>query len=229
MGRAVLWGLGAAAGGAVLLATMLLTIGAARILGALATGYLVGKAVSKATGDYGGRRYQVLAVLLTYFAIGLGSLAPVVKAFRDGAPEAQQSAQAAPAADDEADEADEADAAQLEEELLAMSDDGNHAEDLAAENAGASTRASARDASPDSKHAERLGAGGFLGMLGGGIVLVFTLPLLSLISLNPYAVVIRIAAFGYGMYKAWELTERAVDMKIGGPYRVGTGPVRPNL
>ena len=66
-------------------------------------------------------------------------------------------------------------------------------------------------------------------MLGYMIVLVFTLPLLSLITFNPYAVVIRIAAFGYGMYKAWELTERAVDMRLGGPYRVGTGPIRPNL
>lgn len=44
----------------------------------LAVGYIVGKAIRKGTGGLGGRRCQVMAVALTYFAIGL-SYAPVTE------------------------------------------------------------------------------------------------------------------------------------------------------
>lgn len=38
---------------------------------AIAIGYMVGWAIRKATGNRGGRRYQVLALVLTYWAVGL--------------------------------------------------------------------------------------------------------------------------------------------------------------
>ena len=38
---------------------------------AIAIGYMVGWAIRKATANRGGRRYQVLAVVLTYWAVGL--------------------------------------------------------------------------------------------------------------------------------------------------------------
>ena len=38
---------------------------------AIAIGYMVGWAIRKATANRGGRRYQVLALLLTYWAVGL--------------------------------------------------------------------------------------------------------------------------------------------------------------
>ena len=41
---------------------------------AIGIGYLVGKAVRKGAGGFGGTRYQVLAVFLTYAAIALASL-----------------------------------------------------------------------------------------------------------------------------------------------------------
>ena len=49
---------------------------------AIGVGYLVGKAVRKGAGGFGGRRYQVLAMLLTYSAIALASLPAIFEALR---------------------------------------------------------------------------------------------------------------------------------------------------
>ncbi|MEP7065669.1 MAG: hypothetical protein ABI889_06525 [Gemmatimonadota bacterium] len=44
---------------------------------AIAIGYMVGWAVTKGAGGHGGRRFQVLAVVLTYWAVGL-AYAPLI-------------------------------------------------------------------------------------------------------------------------------------------------------
>ena len=49
---------------------------------AIGIGYFVGKAVRKGAGGFGGRRYQVLAVLLTYSSIALASLPAIFEALR---------------------------------------------------------------------------------------------------------------------------------------------------
>jgi hypothetical protein len=49
---------------------------------AIGIGYLVGKAVRKGAGGLGGRRYQYLAVFLTYSAIALASLPAIMEALR---------------------------------------------------------------------------------------------------------------------------------------------------
>ena len=76
MMRAVFLGLGAAILGAAIyygvIAATNLEIGIIAIL----IGYMVGWAVRKGSRGVGGRRYQVLAVLLTYFAVGL-AYAPI--------------------------------------------------------------------------------------------------------------------------------------------------------
>src|SRR4051812_39526771 len=61
---------------------------------AIGVGYLVGKAVRKASGGLGGRRYQVLAVVLTYAAIALASLPDLLSAIAHS--DAKDSAQSAP-------------------------------------------------------------------------------------------------------------------------------------
>jgi hypothetical protein len=44
-------------------------------------GYLVGGAMQKVTRGFGTRRYQILAVVLTYLAVSMGNIAPIVKEF----------------------------------------------------------------------------------------------------------------------------------------------------
>ncbi len=70
-GRAVVFGIGATIAGAILyygvIAITKLEIG----LVAIAIGYMVGYSVRRGSRGWGGRRYQVLALLLTYYSVGL--------------------------------------------------------------------------------------------------------------------------------------------------------------
>lgn len=78
--RAVLFGIGGAVLGSILFATvemsMHFTIG---YLG-LAVGWLVATAMKKGSNGIGGMRYQVVAVLLTYFAISASAVPVMVNA-----------------------------------------------------------------------------------------------------------------------------------------------------
>jgi hypothetical protein len=69
--RAAIFGFGAAVAGAILyygvIAIANLEIG----IVAIAIGYMVGYAIRRATGGRGGRRLQILAVVLTYWSVGL--------------------------------------------------------------------------------------------------------------------------------------------------------------
>jgi hypothetical protein len=69
--KSALFGFGAAIVGAIIyysvIAFLHLEIGIVAIL----TGYMVGYAMKKATGNRGGRRFQILAVVLTYLSIAM--------------------------------------------------------------------------------------------------------------------------------------------------------------
>ena len=79
--RAVLFGVGAAVLGLILYATFeiitSITIGYA----ALAVGWIIGKAMITASGGIGGRRYQIVAVLLTYAAVSLAAVPVAIHDF----------------------------------------------------------------------------------------------------------------------------------------------------
>ena len=83
-GRAVLFGVGAAITGAVLyyavIAITKLEIG----LVAIAIGYMVGYAVRRGSRGWGGLRYQVLALALTYYSVGLAYFPFVIHGARQG-------------------------------------------------------------------------------------------------------------------------------------------------
>ena len=91
-GRAVLFGLGAAIAGAILYYAVIAITNFEIGLVAIAIGYMVGFSVRKATEDRGGLRFQILAVVLTYWAVGL-AYTPFVFAGDD---QSQQEAQVAP-------------------------------------------------------------------------------------------------------------------------------------
>jgi hypothetical protein len=67
--RAALYGGGAALAGCALYAAVAIVLKAEIGLIAILVGWMVGKAIRHASYGYGGRRQQILAVLLTYFAI----------------------------------------------------------------------------------------------------------------------------------------------------------------
>jgi uncharacterized protein (DUF983 family) len=72
--RALAFGIAGAVIGLVLYVAFALTTGL--IIGwvSLAVGFIVGKAMRLGSGGVGGRRYQVVAVLLTYFAVALSAV-----------------------------------------------------------------------------------------------------------------------------------------------------------
>jgi hypothetical protein len=80
--RAILFGTGAAILGLILYATFeivtTITIGYA----ALAVGWMIGKAMIMGSGGVGGRRYQVVAVLLTYAAVSMAAVPVAIHYFR---------------------------------------------------------------------------------------------------------------------------------------------------
>src|SRR5207245_7603631 len=90
-GRSLVFGIGATIAGAVLyygvIAITELEIG----LVAIAIGYMVGYSVRRGSRGWGGRRYHVLALLLTYYSVGLADFPPAMHEGR------QTTAQARPA------------------------------------------------------------------------------------------------------------------------------------
>jgi hypothetical protein len=90
--RAVLFGLGAAIAGAALYYAVIALTGFEIGLVAIATGFMVGYAIRKATGDHGSRRYQILAAALTYFSVGLAYMPIAIKGALDGKASAAASA-----------------------------------------------------------------------------------------------------------------------------------------
>jgi hypothetical protein len=83
--RAAMFGLGAAIAGAVLYYAVVAITNFEIGLVAIAIGYMVGYAIRHAARGRGGRRLQVLAVVLTYWAVGLAYTPLAIKAAYDGA------------------------------------------------------------------------------------------------------------------------------------------------
>jgi len=87
-GRAVLYGLGAAILGAALYYAVIAITDFEIGLVAIAIGFMVGYAIRKATDNRGGLRFQILAIVLTYWAVGLAYV-PFVFSGDSHAPDAQ--------------------------------------------------------------------------------------------------------------------------------------------
>ena len=93
--RALLFGIGGAVIGFALYVAFALATGLIIGYVSLAVGYIVGKAMHLGSGGMGGRRYQVVAVLLTYFAVSLSAVPIAIQQSR--AHHAQEQAAATPA------------------------------------------------------------------------------------------------------------------------------------
>jgi hypothetical protein len=72
--RAILYGIGAAILGMILYATFAIVTGIVIGYAALAVGWIVGKAMITGSKGVGGKRYQIVAVLLTYAAVSTAAI-----------------------------------------------------------------------------------------------------------------------------------------------------------
>lgn len=196
---AALFGLGAAIAGAAIyyavIAIANLEIGIVAIL----IGYMVGWAVRKGAGGRGGRRFQILAVALTYWAVGL-AYAPLAfkEIVKPNRTKADSVASAAPVANDTAIVANPpADPSTVRASAASDSSTG----------AGVEATVSGRD---------------FAIALGGVFLLIFALPVLTVFGSMPFGLISALIIF-IGMRQAWVMTG-VPKLAISGPYKVGAGP-----
>ena len=91
--RSAIFGLGAAVAGAAIYYGVIALLGLEIGIVAILIGYMVGAAVRKGARGGGGRRYQILAVALTYFSVGLAYSPLAFKGFAEGRAKAAASAE----------------------------------------------------------------------------------------------------------------------------------------
>ena len=221
--RTVIQAMLVALAGAVLTAIGISIFGMVRIACSVGIGYLIGATIRKANGGWPGRKYQVLAVVLTYFALGLGAVLPTLFSLRAAHRDVQQAvadsiaaARAKAAADSAA--AENPDAVSATDELAAMADSME---------AARAKRPVHRSA--ELQNAERLARTSFVGAIAGALIMMITLPILANLQYGIYAAGFGLLAFGFGMKKAWDLTEGGVHLELSGPYKVGEGPIAPSF
>jgi len=205
--RAGLFGLGGAiVGAAIYYAVIAITdfeIGLVAIL----IGYMVGYMVRKGAGGRGGRRFQVLAIVLTYWAVGL--------AYTPLAFKGMSGDDKSVAADSTGVTADSLGQAIGDSAAIAATSDSA---------AGAITAASARAGDADSSVAgtdikNDMSPVKALGLL---FVMVFALPAIYIASSMPGGILSAIIVL-IGLRQAWSMTGTP-PLEMSGPYKVGAAP-----
>ena len=224
-GRTVIQGVNAAGVGALVTAIGITIFGFTRILCAVGVGYLVGSAIKKANGGWPGRRYQILAVGLTYFALGFGAVIPTLWSLRSARRDYRQAvvdsvaAARAKAAADSASANDSTRASASSDDQLAAIADSMEV---------ARSRRPVHKSSTE-QGADKLARASLFGLLAGLLVMMLTLPILANLQYGIYAAGLGLLAFGFGMKKAWDLTEGGMVLELSGPYKVGDGPIAPSF
>jgi len=201
LARAFGFGLAAAVAGAILYYAVIAITGWEIGLVAIVIGFMVGYAVRKGSGEAGGRRYQWLAVVLTYFAVGLAYAPLAFKSFAEGggardAAVADSEGVASTAATDAAPAADSVGS-------LAAREQPNLATTAGTQTDAASTP-------------------GMMAALGITFLFIFALPVMYIAGSMPSGLISAIIIL-VGMQQAWKMTAR-VEVPISGPYKVGAGP-----
>ena len=223
--RTVFQGFNAASLGALVTALGISIFGMTRILCAVGVGFLVGSAIRKANGGWPGRRYQILAVVLTYYALGLGSIIPTLISLRaarrdyhHAVADSIAAATARAAADSAAADDPNRPSAGATDQLAAIADSMEAARSHRPARKGDGVQS-----------AEKLAKTSVFGVIQGLLFMIITLPILANLQYGIYAAGLGILAFAFGMKKAWDLTEGGIELSLTGPFRVGEGPISPSF
>jgi len=198
--RAFLYGVGAAMLGAAIYYAVIAITDLEIGLVAILIGWLVGRAVRAATRGFGSRRFQVLAVALTYFSVAL-AYAPI--AFKEAFSDAKQAKAAA------------SDSTSTSGPAVAGASTQEPAAPTGATTAATGTKSAERETRAESEHPLRdfvLGLGALLGI-------TLALPVIVVLGSMPSGLISALI-IGFGMHQAWKMTGR-VEQSVTGPFRVG--------
>ena len=196
--RAALYGIGGMLAGAAVWYAVAKLANLQVGLIAILLGWLVGKGVFAGSGKRGGRRYQVMAVLLTYMGIGVAFVPFAIEEMMKKETPKEFTKAVAPEASKPASELSSAElsveAARLDSVVAA----GDSAAKATAEKPGLIKA--------------------FAILFGLAIAGIFTLPVLTIFG-DGFSIM-SLIIYGIALHQAWKITE-AVKLPVEGPFQVG--------
>lgn len=195
--RACLYGLVAAVLGAIVYYAVIAITDFEIGIVAIAIGYMVGYGIRMATGGRGGKRFQIVALVLTYWAVGLAYTPLVIgEMSKQGSAQGESGDAAAPS-------------------------------DAPAPAAEAQAPAAAEPTALAPVAAEADGGAEFNLPLALAFMIAFSfaLPVLAVVSSMPGGAISALI-IGVGMHQAWRMTA-APQPQITGPFRIGAAPPAP--
>lgn len=201
--RALLYGFGAALVGAAIWFAVAVIFDLEIGLIAILCGWMVGRAVRKGSGERGGRRYQVVAALLTYLSVAMSYGALGIRELAKG------DTHATPAATTSASRVDSAGATRSTTAAANAATVGT-----TADGAGTTHQSAAKDSTHDTAPGSGVDfAKSVLFMLG----FMFVLPIVVNVSGSN---ILGVAIIAFGIFRAWRMNEPTF-VRITGPHRVG--------
>jgi hypothetical protein len=209
--RVGLQGVLVALAGVVALFVVITLFPPARIFLLVPIGYYIGKRMMSSLDGYSTRRYQYLAVALTYLCFLIGFTIPAVREQREAITrnaENRVKMQGTMATQTDA----------INEELAALSAGREaSAEPLSDEDSQAEEQAPAAQ----TKSTEDIGPGP-----GLALVLFLFSPFFAMMQFGMMASAMGVLALGYALYQAWKQTDgQGMLLDLSGPFRVGQGPI----
>jgi hypothetical protein len=218
-GAVVLGGLGAIAGAAIYLGVAYFT-GYEVGLIAILVGFIVGKAVFVGSGKRGGRRYQVLATVLTYFAISVSYVPAMVMQMVDEGEQASAKAGAATAAAGASPSADAGpDTMSLLATIGAPADVPSGGTSAAPSAVPDEAVTGVDQASALTPGVTAAGIGALIGIAG---VMLAIAPIRVVISDFPGSL-ISVVIIGIGLMQAWQGAGRQT-LEFKGPFKLAGAP-----
>jgi len=197
--------------GAVGLVVVITLFPPARIFLLIPIGYYIGKRMMGSLDGYSTRRYQYLAVTLTYLCFLLGFTIPAVREQRDAITrnaENRVKMQGTMATQTDA----------IREELAALNAGRGESADPVA---GEESRLEEQAAAQRKAAAENIGPGP-----GLALVLLLFSPFFAMMQFGMMASAMGVMALVYAMYQAWKQTDgQGMLLDLSGPFRVGQGPI----
>ena len=208
-------GLLIAIAGTAVLAWIVSVFPVARIFPLIPIGWLIGKRMMKSLDGYSARRYQYLAVGLTYASFFAGMYLPMARnemKDRERSAEVRTKMQGTVATQDD----------QLNTELASLS--SAHADSAAPDQAAVEEE----DGEPEEADQpappvaeERIGPGP-----GLRFVMLLLFPFFAMLQFGTAFSAVGVLSFGFALYLAWKQTDgQGMDLKLSGPFRVGSGPI----
>jgi hypothetical protein len=209
VGRAFLFGLGAAIVGGGIWYAIQESTGWQIGLIAVLVGWMIGKAVNRGSNGKGGWKYQAMAIVLTYFAVAATYVPMALKELRGGAESALTEASAQAAAGTEGTAGDPS--AGLEEAPAHQGDEPVSA----AETPEAQAAAAAGDVEGDETETPPSAAAVGAITVVALVAFVAALPIIVAFG-SPISALI----LGFGLFEAWKQNRRT-NVELSGPYSLG--------